>query len=289
MKNSKSKLLKNYFPKVHETIKMHHYSPTLNSNENCSNSFRKECSKLCHHLSPKKIPVIDRSKTSILKMQIENKKVSLDECKKHFLKLKEENAMLKCIILQLEDNMFVNGSSTLQEFEKISSVLSLNSKKYPFLLFNEQHQFELLNKKLDAVLDKFNSNIKKLQDKIDEERLVCKSLKQFKHVEFDENKQKIENLNNQIQVIQNGNQKEYKSFQDSHEKSYSFIMSRRKLNIDRVRTGFCQLVSSSMSPDMMRMARENVLIKKEIVIHKNETDLLLSDIAMLEQQIHDLH
>ncbi|CAB3999884.1 Hypothetical predicted protein [Paramuricea clavata] len=255
---------------------------------------RTACSSKCQHSWNKKcvVPPINveeekkrRRLLTALKMQIKMKELSLCEYKKVFQKLLAENSKIKQEIAESEEKNHSESKSLLQRYERFRGAIGSLQKQYQYQSTEYLEDYGITEGRILKEVQELQRQADQIDVAVCTKNNEVKTLVNYKEKEYPGKIQAIAKLKRQRERLRIAHQNELEELLTTINEDTATSLAKEELLNNNVRDLFTEEAILSMNDQTKEVALQNMIMKKEIEIHKDEVKQLKSDISQLQAKI----
>lgn len=224
----------------------------------------------------------------ILELRIKTRKKTLDEYEKRYAELIEQNIVLRDEIESKEQNTLDDVKALLRRYEKYrGGIATLNTH------FKKEHAQALedlaaaevrLKQKMEMVEKEVAEVDSRLQEKQDELHVLLN----YKDKEYPVKAMKISNLQKEIQSLKISNEEDQEELEHITRTELSKYEREKQTTQNNITKQVTESAIEMMHPSLKEMALQNMVMKKEIELHKKQQEELLRSNAELGRSVKQL-
>jgi len=253
------------------------------------------CSTVCNHPWTKKPPPVDdaeekrrQNALSILKIQIKTRQKSVAEYEKRKKELLLENMKITNHIESSENEIHGDVKTLLQKYERFRGAMATLSRKFSEDLFITKKRLEetrtLVNKEIADLQLQLDAMDKKLMQKNEEMNILLN----YKDKEYPAKALQIAKLRRQREILESTFKEELEDLQAVVDAERDKFSQQGRTVQREITTQVTEDTINAMGDDIKEMALQNMIMKKEVEIHRNEVKLLETNNAKLEAEIREM-
>lgn len=253
------------------------------------------CSTVCNHPWTKKPPPVDDAEEkrrqnvlSILKIQIKTRQKSVAEYEKRKKELLLENMKITNHIESSENEIHGDVKTLLQKYERFRGAMATLSRKFSEDLFITRKRLEetrtLVNKEIADLQLQLGAMDKKLMQKNEEMNILLN----YKDKEYPAKALQIAKLRRQREILESTFKEELEDLQAVVDAERDKFSQQGRTVQREITTQVTEDTINAMGDDIKEMALQNMIMKKEVEIHRNEVKLLETNNAKLEAEIREM-
>lgn len=253
------------------------------------------CSTVCNHPWTKKPPPVDDAEEkrkqnllAILKIQIKTRQKSIAEYENRKRELLLENMKVVDQMESSENQIHGDVKTLLQKYERFRGAMSTLNEKFGEDLVVTKKRLEetrmLVNKELAELQLQLNVMDKKLTQKNEEMNILLN----YKDKEYPAKALQIAKLKRQQEVLASAFKEELEELQAVVDAEREKFSHQRKTVQREITTRVTEDTINAMGDDIKEMALQNMIMKKEVEIHRNEVKLLDANNTKLEAEIRKM-
>ncbi|CAH3195014.1 unnamed protein product [Porites evermanni] len=253
------------------------------------------CSTVCNHPWTKKPPQVDDAEEkrkqnllAILKIQIKTRQKSIAEYENRKRELLLENMKVVDQMESSENQIHGDVKTLLQKYERFRGAMSTLNEKFGEDLVVTKRRLEetrmLVNKEIAELQLQLNVMDKKLTQKNEEMNILLN----YKDKEYPAKALQIAKLKRQQEVLASAFKEELEELQAVVDAEREKFSHQRKSVQREITTRVTEDTINAMGDDIKEMALQNMIMKKEVEIHRNEVKLLEANNTKLEAEIREM-
>ncbi|XP_068692298.1 uncharacterized protein C20orf96-like [Montipora foliosa] len=253
------------------------------------------CSTICNHPWTKKPQPIDdveekkrQNALAVLKIQIKTRQKSIAEYENRKRELLLENIRITEVMDSSENGIHGDVKALLQKYERFRGAMSTLNRK-----FNED--LVITKKRLDETRALVNKEIADLQVQLGamDKKLMVKTeemniLLNYKDKEYPAKALQIAKLKRQREILEATFKEELDELQAVVDAERDKFSQKNKSVQHEITTKVTEETINAMGDDVKEMALQNMIMKKEVEIHRNEVKLLERNNNKLEVEIREM-
>lgn len=224
----------------------------------------------------------------ILELRIKTRKMTLDEYEKRYAELIEQNIILRDQIESKEKNTLDHVKGLLRRYEKYrGGIATLNThfnKEYDQAMKDLAEAQERLEKRLAGIEKEVLEVDNKLKEKQDELHVLLN----YKDKEYPVKAMKISNLQKEIQSLKISNEEDQEELEHITRTELTKYERERQLTQNNITKQVTEEAITMMHPSLKDMALQNMVMKKEIELHKKQQEDLVKQNLELEKTVKQL-
>ncbi|XP_060552705.1 uncharacterized protein C20orf96-like [Ruditapes philippinarum] len=224
----------------------------------------------------------------ILELRIKTRKQTLDEYEKRYAELIEQNIVLRDEIESKEHNTLDDVKGLLRKYEKYrGGIATLNTH------FKKEHSQALedlaaakvrLKRKMEMVEREVAEVDARLKERQDELHVLLN----YKDKEYPVKAMKISNLQKEIQSLKISNEEDQEELEHITRTELSKYEREKQTTQNNVTKQVTESAIEMMHESLKEMALQNMVMKKEIELHKKQQEELMRSNAELERSVKRL-
>jgi len=253
------------------------------------------CSTVCNHPWTKKPPPVDDAEEkrrqnvlSILKIQIKTRQKSVAEYENRKKELLLENMKITNHIESSENEIHGDVKTLLQKYERFRGAMATLSRKFSEDLFITRKRLEetrtLVNKEIADLQLQLDAMDKKLMQKNEEMNILLN----YKDKEYPAKALQIAKLRRQREILESTFKEELEDLQAVVDAERDKFSQQGRTVQREITTQVTEDAINAMGDDIKEIALQNMIMKKEVEIHRNEVKLLETNNAKLEAEIRQM-
>jgi len=253
------------------------------------------CSTVCNHPWTKKPPPVDDAEEkrrqnvlSILKIQIKTRQKSVAEYENRKKELLLENMKITNHIESSENEIHGDVKTLLQKYERFRGAMATLSRKFSEDLFITRKRLEetrtLVNKEIADLQLQLGAMDKKLMQKNEEMNILLN----YKDKEYPAKALQIAKLRRQREILESTFKEELEDLQAVVDAERDKFSQQGRTVQREITTQVTEDAINAMGDDIKEIALQNMIMKKEVEIHRNEVKLLETNNAKLEAEIREM-
>ncbi|CAH3141859.1 unnamed protein product [Porites lobata] len=253
------------------------------------------CSTVCNHPWTKKPPPVDDAEEkrkqnllAILKIQIKTRQKSIAEYENRKRELLLENMKVVDQMESSENQIHGDVKTLLQKYERFRGAMSTLNEKFGEDLVVTKKRLEetrmLVNKEIAELQLQLNVMDKKLMQKNEEMNILLN----YKDKEYPAKALQIAKLKRQQEILASAFKEELEELQAVVDAEREKFSHQRKTVQREITTRVTEDTINAMGDDIKEMALQNMIMKKEVEIHRNEVKLLDANNTKLEAEIREM-
>ncbi|KAM7441247.1 hypothetical protein ABFA07_009654 [Porites harrisoni] len=253
------------------------------------------CSTVCNHPWTKRPPPVDDAEEkrkqnllAILKIQIKTRQKSIAEYENRKRELLLENMKVVDQMESSENQIHGDVKTLLQKYERFRGAMSTLNEKFGEDLVVTKKRLEetrmLVNKEIAELQLQLNVMDKKLMQKNEEMNILLN----YKDKEYPAKALQIAKLKRQQEILASAFKEELEELQAVVDAEREKFSHQRKTVQREITTRVTEDTINAMGDDIKEMALQNMIMKKEVEIHRNEVKLLEANNTKLEAEIREM-
>lgn len=227
----------------------------------------------------------EKNLLSILQMQVKMREKSISDYKRRFEELLKENIRLKEEITSIEEHTHRETKSLLQRYEKFRGAVGTLHKQYDTELMVCRKDLEETKQKCFKDIKVYQAQVDELNEKLLTKNSEVKTFLNYKDKEYPGKMLRITKLEREREVLLTEQKEELEELRNSMEADRLRTAAEEESIHKDVRYRVNEDVVSSMDVNMKEMALQNMIMSKEVEIHKSEILLLEDHNSKLEEEI----
>lgn len=224
----------------------------------------------------------------ILELRIKTRKKTNEEYKKRCYELLTENLQMRSDIENKEHGTLDDVKALLRRYEKYrGGVSTLNSN------FSREHketkeELDQLRQRTQMILSALEEKVDALDKRLKSKQEQLHTLLNYKDKEYPVKAMKIATLQKEIQSLKISNQ------EDQEDLEHIIYTELSKYEKDRIKKSqaitkdITEKAISMMHPSLRDMALQNMVMMKEIEIHRKNQEQLVQENKQLQEEVEQL-
>lgn len=253
------------------------------------------CSTVCNHPWTKKPPVVDDAEEkkkenvlSILKIQIKTRQKSIAEYENRKKDLLIENMKITDEIESSENRIHGDVKSLLRKYERFRGAMSTLNKKFDKNLVITKKKLEETKELVDKEVAELEHQLNVMDKKLLKKREEMNILLNYKDKEYPAKALQIAKLKRQREILESTFKEELEELQVVVDAESDKFSQQRITVQQEITTQVTEDTINAMGDEIKEMALQNMIMKKEVEMHKDELKSLEMNNAKLEAEIRKL-
>lgn len=253
------------------------------------------CSTVCNHPWTKKPPVVDDAEEkkkenvlSILKIQIKTRQKSIAEYENRKKDLLIENMKITDEIESSENRIHGDVKSLLRKYERFRGAMSTLNKKFDKNLVITKKKLEETKELVDKEVAELEHQLNVMDKKLLKKREEMNILLNYKDKEYPAKALQIAKLKRQREILDSTFKEELEELQVVVDAERDKFSQQRITVQQEITTQVTEDTINAMGDEIKEMALQNMIMKKEVEMHKDELKSLEMNNAKLEAEIRKL-
>lgn len=254
------------------------------------------CSTVCNHPWTKKPgPVIDdgeerrrQNVLSVLKIQIKTRQKSIAEYESRKKDLLIENMKITDEIESSENSIHEDVKSLLKKYERFRGAMSTLNEKFDKSLIITKNKLEETKVLVDKEVADLQCQLNVMDRKLTQKREEMNILLNYKDKEYPAKALQIAKLKRQREHLESTFKEELEDLQAIANAERDKFNQQRITFQQEITTQATEDTINAMGDDIKEMALQNMIMKKEVKLHKEELKSLEMNNAKLEAEIRRL-
>lgn len=252
------------------------------------------CSSRCRHLSnsrqgPKATEIKENPEDiQLLQFQIRAKRHCVLECKKQILNLIEENIKLKKYIQGTETNAHDGVKKLLETYHKLRGAMGTLGQQHAKQKIFAESSFDEVKQMTESGLANLSEKLATLQLAVSKKQHDIKTLNNYKNKEYPEKVIRINQLKKELFALEEMQMRDLTELSDIvkvEESNYHKDASDDEFQVIKDTT---TNMFETMDRNVKRTAMQNIVLKREIEIQKEEKMVLELEISQLENDLNNI-
>ncbi|XP_045192365.2 uncharacterized protein C20orf96-like [Mercenaria mercenaria] len=224
----------------------------------------------------------------ILELRIKTRKKTLDEYEKRYAELIEQNILLRDEIESKEENTLDNVKGLLRRYEKYRGGIATLSTHFKKDYAQALEDLAAAEVRLKQKMEKVEQEVAEVDSRLKERQEELHILLNYKDKEYPVKAMKISNLQKEIQSLKISNEEDQEELEHITRTELSKYEREKQMTQNSITKQVTESCIEMMHPSLKEMALQNMVMKKEIVLHKKQQEELLRSNAELEKSVKQL-
>lgn len=224
----------------------------------------------------------------ILELRIKTRRKTLQEYEKRYAELIEQNIVLRDEIESKEKNTLDNVKGLLRKYEKYRSGISILSSHFNKEYAQAIEDLKAAELKIKQKLEMVEQEVAEVDAKLKEKQEELHILLNYKDKEYPVKAMKISNLQKEIQSLKISNEEDQDELEHIIRTELGKYEREKQTTQNIITKDVTESAIEMMHPSLKDMALQNMVMKKEMELHKKQQEELVRENTELERTVEQL-
>lgn len=224
----------------------------------------------------------------ILELRIKTRKKTLDEYDKRYAELIEQNIILRDEIESKEKHTLDDVKGLLRKYEKYRGGISILSSHFNKEYTQAMEDLAATELKLKKKLEKVEQEVADVDARLKEKQEELHILLNYKDKEYPVKAMKISNLQKEIQSLKISNEEDQEELEHITRTELAKYEREKQMTQNHITKEVTEACIEMMHPSLKDMALQNMVMKKEMELHKRQQEELIRVNTELERTVKQL-
>ncbi|CAC5382913.1 unnamed protein product [Mytilus coruscus] len=234
---------------------------------------------------------LDKGRTErikILELRIKTRKRTNEEYKKRSFELLNENIKIRCAVETEEHGTLDDVKALLRRYEKYRGGISTLNTNFSREHKETKDELEQTKQRTQMILSALEEKVDALDRKLKNKQEELHTLLNYKDKEYPVKAMRIATLQKEIQSLKISNQEDQEDLEHIIYTELSKYEKDRSKRSQAITKEITEKAISMMHPSLKDMALQNMVMSKEIEIHRKNQEQLKQENRQIEEEVQRL-
>ncbi|XP_052063520.1 uncharacterized protein C20orf96-like [Mytilus californianus] len=234
---------------------------------------------------------LDKGRTErikILELRIKTRKRTNEEYKKRSFELLNENIKIRCAVETEEHGTLDDVKALLRRYEKYRGGISTLNTNFSREHKETKDELQQTKQRTQMILSALEEKVDALDRKLKNKQEELHTLLNYKDKEYPVKAMRIATLQKEIQSLKISNQEDQEDLEHIIYTELSKYEKDRSKRSQAITKEITEKAISMMHPSLKDMALQNMVMSKEIEIHRKNQEQLKQENRQIEEEVQRL-
>ncbi|XP_063441161.1 uncharacterized protein C20orf96-like [Mytilus trossulus] len=234
---------------------------------------------------------LDKGRTErikILELRIKTRRRTNEEYKKRSFELLNENIKIRCSVETEEHGTLDDVKALLRRYEKYRGGISTLNTNFSREHKETKDELDQTTQRTQMILSALEEKVDALDRKLKNKQEQLHTLLNYKDKEYPVKAMRIATLQKEIQSLKISNQEDQEDLEHIIYTELSKYEKDRSKRSQAITKEITEKAISMMHPSLKDMALQNMVMSKEIEIHRKNQEQLKQENRQIEQEVQRL-
>lgn len=234
---------------------------------------------------------LDKGRTErikVLELRIKTRKRTNEEYKKRSFELLNENIKIRCAVETEEHGTLDDVKALLRRYEKYRGGISTLNTNFSREHKETKDELEQTKQRTQMILSALEEKVDALDRKLKNKQEELHTLLNYKDKEYPVKAMRIATLQKEIQSLKISNQEDQEDLEHIIYTELSKYEKDRSKRSQAITKEITEKAISMMHPSLKDMALQNMVMSKEIEIHRKNQEQLKQENRQIEEEVQRL-